>query len=205
MKNDPLGGHLKSIRRMPRSSVKSDSMASCRAVAKSVRRDTAPSTPFSNADMTVMGSRHTISSSPSNRSALKSAPRVEVLRKDQGRFLFRIDGPSAVGDEVAARIVDRNGDPATMTRMMALTEEVTNGRGMSYMLFATCPAFGNYFKPPGVLDHLLSDPCSAVGAIHSALIRCQNDLVTGRAEGRVALQKLISQVIALYSTDAFER
>jgi len=54
-------------------------------------------------------------------------------------------------------------DNATMRRMMALTEEVTSGKGMSYMLFATCEAFGDYFKPPKVLDHLLTEPWERAG------------------------------------------
>lgn len=46
-------------------------------------------------------------------------------------------------------------EPQTMAKMLELANEVSGGRGNSYLLFRTAEHFGRYFKPPKPLPELL--------------------------------------------------
>lgn len=46
-------------------------------------------------------------------------------------------------------------EPQTMAKMLELANEVSEGRGNSYLLFRTAEHFGRYFKPPKPLPELL--------------------------------------------------
>lgn len=52
---------------------------------------------------------------------------------------------------------------ARMENMMALVSEIAPSGGNSYMLFQSVPAFGQYFKPPVPMTHMLSSPWQRAG------------------------------------------
>jgi hypothetical protein len=53
--------------------------------------------------------------------------------------------------------------PQTMARMIALANEISEGRGNAYMLFQTAEQFGRWFKPGKPMPELLHGPWARAG------------------------------------------